>query len=78
MFDYTVVIRSGPPGYADTDEERIHIENEDDLATAVREALRGYTHIRNVKVYCDQDPTKSNLCEMRMSKVTETTSFKHT
>ena len=70
MFDYTVVIRSGPPGYADTDEERIHIENEDDLADAVWEALRGYTHIRYVKVFCDQDPEQRNLCEFRKFKVT--------
>ena len=71
MFDYTVVIRNGPPGYADTDVERIHIENEDDLTAAVRQALRGYDHIRSVKVFWYQGPTKQNL-EMRRSKVSET------
>ena len=71
MFDYTVVIRNGPPGYADTDIERIHIENEDDLTKAVREALRGYDYIRSVKVYCDQDPLKRNLLEIREWRVSE-------
>ena len=75
MFDYTVVIRNGPPGYCDTDVERIHIENEDDLTAAVKEVLRGYDHIRSVKVFCDQDPTKQNLCEMRRTKVSESASM---
>ena len=69
MFDYTAVIISGPPGYCDVDKERFSIASEDDLDKALREALRGYTHIRNVKVYCDQDPEQRNPCEFRMCKV---------
>ena len=74
MLDYTIFIRSGPPGYADTDEERISIQNEDELTDAVKEALKGYTYIRNVKIFCDQDPEKRNLCEMNVFKMKENVS----
>ena len=53
MPEYKVVIRNGPPGYADTDEENIRVDNEEDLAAAVRKACRYYSHIRRVFVFRD-------------------------
>ena len=53
MPEYKVVIRNGPPGYADTDEETIQVDNEDDLGAAVRKACRYYSHIRSVRVFRD-------------------------
>ena len=52
MPDYKVVIRNGPPGYADTDEENITCD-EEDLAARVRKACRYYSYIRRVFVFRD-------------------------
>ena len=53
MPDYKLIFRNGPPGYADTDEENIRVENEEDLAAAVRKACRSYSYIRRVFVFRD-------------------------
>ena len=51
------MIRNGPPGYADTDEENIRVDNEEDLGAAVRKACRSYSHIRRVFVFRDDGYT---------------------
>ena len=57
MPEYKIIIRNGPPVYADTDEENIKVENEDDLGAAVRKACRYYSHIRWVHVFRDDGGT---------------------
>ena len=57
MPGYKIIICIGPPGYADTDEENIQVENEDDLGAAVRKACRYYSHIRLVHVFRDDGNT---------------------
>ena len=51
MPEYKILIRNSPPGYADTDEENIRVESEEDLGPAVRKACRYFTHIRRVHVW---------------------------
>ena len=36
MPEYTILIRNGPSGYADTDEENVQVDNEEELAAAVK------------------------------------------
>ena len=57
MPEYKIVIRNGPPGYADTDEENIQVESEGDLEVAVKKACRSYSHIRWVHVFRDDGYT---------------------
>ena len=53
MPEYKIIIRNGPPVYADTDEENIQVDSEEDLAAAVRKACRYYSHMRRVFVFRD-------------------------
>ena len=57
MSAYKVVIRNGPPGYADTDEENIRVDNEEELAAAVKKACSYYSHVRRVLVFRDDGDT---------------------
>ena len=57
MPEYKIIIRNGPPGYADTDEEIIQVDNEADLAAAVKKACSYYSHVRRVLVFRDDRDT---------------------
>ena len=57
MPEYKIIIRNGPPGYADTDEDSIQIDNEEDLAAAVKKACSYYSHVRRVMVFRNDGDT---------------------
>ena len=57
MPEYKIIIRNGPPGYADTDEENIQVDNEKELAAVVKKACSYCSHIRRVLVFRDDGGT---------------------
>ena len=57
MPEYKIIIRNGPPGYADTDEDNMQVDNEADLAAAVKKACSYYSHVRRVLVFRDDGDT---------------------
>ena len=61
MPEYKILIRNGPRGYADTDEENIKCDDEENLGAAVTKACRYYSHIRWVHVFRDDGYTMTPI-----------------
>ena len=57
MPEYKIIIRNGPPGYADTDEENVQVDNEEELAAAVKKACSYYSRVRRVLVFRNDGDT---------------------
>ena len=57
MPEYKIIIRNGAPGYADTDEENVRVDNEEELAAAVKKACSYYSHVRRVLVFRNDGDT---------------------